>query len=91
MNKAWNDDAVNTGKNLGDEAKLEQLVSDEVNRPIDKRIDIDNALINSKGQPTVSDLMRAMKMMNVSITERIETIQMLDSLGAINADVEIVR
>lgn len=89
--KAWNDDAVNTGKNLGDEVRLDQLPSDEINRPIVNPIDMDNALINSKGQPTVSDLMRAMKMMNVSITERIETIQMLDSLGAINADVEIVR
>lgn len=89
--KAWNDDTVNTGKDVGDDVRLEQLPSDEINRPITTPIDMKNALVNSKGQPTVSDLMRSMKMMNVSITERIETLQMLDNLGAINADVEIVR
>ena len=54
-------------------------------------VDINNALINTKKQPTVSDLMRAMKTMKLGITEIIETIKMLDKLGAINANVEMVR
>ena len=87
--KAWNDDAVNKGKDIGDEVKVEQLPDKDFEVPV--VIDVNNALVNTQEQPTVSDLMRAMKMMQVSISERIETIKMLDDLGAINADVEIVR
>lgn len=87
--KAWNDDAVNTGKDIGDDTKVDQLPGNEMDRPV--VIDINNALINTQKQPTVSDLMRAMKMMKVDITEIIETIKMLDSLDAINAEVEMVR
>lgn len=35
--------------------------------------------------------MRAMKIMKIDINKIIETIKMLDKLGAINADVEIIR
>jgi len=86
--KEWNDETVNTGKDIGGDVRVEQLPGDEVEPVV---IDIDNALVNTQKQPTVSDIMRAMKMMKVDITEIIETIKMLDSLGAINADVEMVR
>ena len=48
-------------------------------------------LIDTKKQPTISDLMRAMKIMKVDIAEIIDTIRTLDSLGAIDAEIEIVR
>ena len=82
--KAWNDPAKNIGVDVGDDAKVEKI-------PGAVAIDIDNALVNTKNQPTVSDLMRAMKTMKLDIMEIIETIKMLDNLGAINADVEMVR
>jgi len=82
--KAWNDPVKNVGVDVGDEAKVEKI-------PGAVDVDIDNALVNTKNQPTVSDLMRAMKTMKLDIMEIIETIKMLDNLGAINADVEMVR
>ncbi len=80
--KGW-DNALNNGIDVGDETKIEKIPGVVV--------DIDNALINTRSQPTVSDLMRAMKTMKVDIKEIIETIRMIDSLGAINADVEMVK
>jgi len=82
--KEWEDPLKNIGVNVGDNAVVEKI-------PGAVAVDIDNALINTKNQPTVSDLMRAMKTMKLDIIEIIETIKMLDSLGAINADVEMVR
>ena len=82
--KAWNDPVKNVGVDVGDETKVEKI-------PGAVAVDIDNALVNTKNQPTVSDLMRAMKTMKLDIMEIIETIKMLDNLGAINADVEMVR
>lgn len=54
-------------------------------------INLDNTMLNTKDAPTVSDLMRALKVLQIDINEIIETIRMLDSLGAIDAEVEIVR
>lgn len=82
--KQWADPAVNGGTDIGDDAKVKKIAGVQV-------VDIDNALINTKRQPTVSDLMKAMKTMKLDITEIIETIKMIDNLGAINADVEMVR
>ncbi len=82
--KAWADPAVNAGTDIGDDAKVQKI--DGV-----QEIDIDNALINTKNQPTVSDLMKAMKTMKLGIAEIIETIKMIDDLGGINADVEMVK
>lgn len=82
--KGWNDNAINNGTDVGDETKVSKI-------PGVKDVDIDNALINTRSQPTISDLMRAMKTMKVDITEIIETIKMIDNLGAINADVEMVK
>jgi len=80
--KDWEDPVKNTGLDIGDDVKIG-------NKPVE--VNLNNALINTKKAPTVSDLMRAMKMMKLGISEIIDTIQMLDSLGAINADVEVVR
>jgi flagellar P-ring protein FlgI len=87
--KEWNDPAKNTGTDIGDETALQQ-VPDEV-APNAQEVVIDNALLDTKELPTVSDLMRAMKTMNLDISQIIDTFQMLDDLGAINADVEIIR
>lgn len=70
------------GKDIGDNVKIGKNVTN---------INLNNALINTKKIPTVSDLMRAMKIMQIDISEIIETIKMLDKLGAINAEVEIIR
>lgn len=80
--KSWADPVKNVGLDIGDDVKIGK-------KPI--VVNVDNALINTKQQPTVSDLMRAMKTMKLDITEIIETIKMLDKLGAINANVEMVR
>ncbi|RLA83900.1 MAG: flagellar basal body P-ring protein FlgI [Epsilonproteobacteria bacterium] len=80
--KGWADPATNIGVDIGDDVNIGQKAVE---------VNVDNALVNTKQQPTVSDLMRAMKTMKVNITEIIETIKMLDRLGAINADVEMVR
>ena len=82
--KAWADPKKNIGVDVGDNTKVEKI-------PGAVDVNIDNALVNTKEQPTVSDLMRAMKTMKLDILEIIETIKMLDNLGAINADVEMVR
>jgi flagellar basal body P-ring protein FlgI len=80
--KAWADTTKNVGMDIGDNVVIGQQPT---------VVNLDNALVNTKQQPTVSDLMRAMKVMKLDITQIIETIKMLDKLGAINADVEIVR
>lgn len=79
---SWNDPALNPGIDIGDDVK----VGDDA-----VQVNINNALINTKELPTVSDLMRAMKVMKLETTEIIDTLQMLNSMGALNADVEIVR
>ena len=79
--KQWNDSAVNIGFDIGDNVKIG-------NKPVE--INLNNALINTKAKPTVSDLMRAMKLMKLDIKDIIETIQMLKNLGAIDAEIETV-
>ncbi len=79
---SWDDATKNLGVDIGDDAKIgDQAV----------QVNLDNALLNTKELPTVSDLMRAMKVMKLEIKEIIDTIQMLNSMGAINADVEVVK
>jgi flagellar P-ring protein precursor FlgI len=70
------------GLNIGDDVTIG-------NQAI--QVDLNNALINTKQLPTISDLKRSMKIMKLDISEIIDTIKMLDSLGAIDADIEIVR
>jgi flagellar P-ring protein FlgI len=80
--KGWQDKAINKGLDIGDDV----IIGDT---PV--QVNLDNALINTKQLPTISDLMRSLKVMKVEISEIIDTIKMLDSLGAIDAEVEIVR
>jgi len=84
--KEWIDPEKNIGVDVGDDTRVEKIPGELI-----AAINIDNALLNTKEQPTVSDLMRAMKTMKLDIMEIIETIKMLDDLGAINAEVEMVR
>lgn len=75
----WNDTEVNTGVDVGDGIKI-----------ADKAIvDMNNAMINTKDAPTVSDLVRAMKVMKLPIADIIETIKMIEELGALDAELEI--
>ncbi len=80
--KDWNNPAKNRGVDIGDDTKFGDDPA---------VINLDNALLNTKNIPTISDLMRALKVLEIDIGEIIETIKMLDELGAIDADVEIVR
>ena len=80
--KDWKDKARNKGVDIGDDVTIGNTAV---------QVDINNALINTKRLPTISDLVRAMKVMKLDISEIIDTIKMLDSLGAIDAEVEIVR
>ena len=75
----WNDTEVNPGVDVGDDIKI-------ADKPI---VDMDNAMINTKKEPTVSDLVRAMKVMKLPISDIIETIKMIKELGALDADLEI--
>ncbi|MFA6789392.1 MAG: flagellar basal body P-ring protein FlgI [Arcobacteraceae bacterium] len=76
----WNDPAVNKGRDLGDNAKID-------NKP--SIVNLDNALVNTKKEPTISDLMRAMKVMKLPINDIIDSIKMLRDLGAIDVEIEI--
>lgn len=76
----WDDKKINTGKDIGDDVRLD-------NKPV--AVNIDNTLLNSKAQPTVSDLVRAMKVMKLPITDIIDTLKMIKDLGAIDVELEI--
>ncbi|WP_228711020.1 flagellar basal body P-ring protein FlgI [Arcobacter cloacae] len=75
----WNDVAKNPGVDIGDNVKI-------ADKPI---INIDNAMINTKGTPTISDLVRSMKVMKLPMTEIIDTLKMIKEMGAIDVDIEI--
>lgn len=76
----WDNAAENPGVDIGDNVKIG-------NGPV--QVNINNALVNSKKQPTISDLMRAMKIMKLPIEDIIESIRMLKDLNAIDVEVEI--
>lgn len=76
----WDNKRANPGQDIGDDVKLD-------NKPI--AVNIDNTLINSKETPTVSDLVRAMKVMKLPMTDIIETIKMIKELGALDVELEI--
>ena len=80
--KDFNDMAKNPGVDVGDGVKVGI-------KPVN--INLNNALVNSFNQPTVSDLMRAMKTMKLDIKQIIQTLQMLEELNAIDAKLEIIR
>ncbi len=76
----WDDNKVNKGQDIGDNVRLD-------NKPV--AVNIDNTLMNTKKQPTVSDLVRAMKVMKLPITEIIDTLKMIKELGALDVELEI--
>jgi flagellar P-ring protein FlgI len=76
---AWNDTKQNPGVDIGDNVKI-------TDKPV---INIDNAMINTKGTPTVSDLVRSMKVMKLPMTEIIDTLKMIKEMGAIDVDIEV--
>ncbi len=76
----WDDKKLNKGKDIGDDVRLD-------NKPV--AINIDNTLMNSKNTPTVSDLVRAMKVMKLPMTDIIDTIKMIKDLGALDVELEI--
>lgn len=76
----WDDTKINSGKDIGDNVKLD-------NKPV--AVNIDNTLMNTKQTPTVSDLVRAMKVMKLPITDIIDTIKMIKDMGAIDVELEI--
>ena len=75
----WKNPTINKGKDIGDNVTV-------ANESV---INVDNAMINTKNLPTISDLMRAMKMMKLSIKDIVETIKMIKDLGAVDVELEI--
>ena len=76
----WDDKKINKGQDIGDNVRLD-------NKPV--AVNIDNTLMNTKEVPTVSDLVRAMKVMKLPMTDIIETIKMIKDLGALDVELEI--
>ena len=76
----WDDKKINAGQDIGDDVKLD-------NKPV--AINVDNTLMNTKKTPTVSDLVRAMKVMKLPITDIIDTLKMIKELGALDVELEI--
>lgn len=75
----WRDGKLNKGVDIGDDVKI-------ADKPA---VDINNAMINTKATPTVSDLVRAMKVMKLPMTEIIDTLNMIKEMGAIDVELEI--
>ena len=46
-------------------------------------------MINTKATPTISDLVRAMKVMKLPMSEIIYTLQMVKEMGAIDVEIEV--
>ena len=78
----FKDPIKNPGVDIGQDTKVGK-------RPVN--INLNNALINTYNEPTVSDLMRAMKTMKLDIKQIIQTLKMLEELNAIDAKIEIIR
>lgn len=77
---AWDDKKVNKGADIGDDVRID-------NKPI--AVEINNSMINTKRTPTVSDLVRAMKVMKLPMNDIIDTLKMIKELGALDVELEI--
>lgn len=75
----WKDSAQNPGVDIGDNVKIGD-------KPV---VNIDNAMLNTKAAPTISDLVRAMKVMKLPMSEIIDTLKMIKEMGAIDAEIEV--
>ena len=80
--KDFDDKKQNPGVDIGDGVKIG-------NKPI--KVNLYNVLLNTKKQTTVSDLVRAMKIMKLNINQIIQTIKLLKKLNAIEAKIEVIR
>jgi flagellar P-ring protein precursor FlgI len=78
----FDDGVVTPGVDLGDDVKVGI-------KPVE--INLNNAIVNSYNEPTISDLMRAMKIMKIEIGQIIKTLQMLKELNAIDAKLELIK
>ncbi len=76
----WEDVALNQGVDIGDGVKIG-------NKPVE--VNLNNALVNTKGLPTISDVMRAMKIMKLPIKDIIDTVELINDMGALNGELEI--
>lgn len=68
------------GQDIGDGARLD-------GKPT--VINVENALLNTQKLPTVADLMRAMKVMQLPMSDIIESLKMIRDMGAIDVEMEI--
>lgn len=75
----WNNPRFNKGVDIGDNVRI-------ADKPV---IDINNAMINTKKEPTIADLVRSMKVMKIPMVEIIDTLKMIKEMGAIDVDIEI--
>ncbi|WP_428024278.1 flagellar basal body P-ring protein FlgI [Arcobacter sp.] len=75
----WDNVEVNKGMNIGDDIVI-------ADKPV---VDLDNTMINTKGLPKVSDLVRAMKVMKLPMKDIIETLKLIKELGALDVELEI--
>lgn len=75
----WDDLRKNKGMNIGDDVVI-------ADKPV---VDLNNTMINTKRKPTVSDLVRAMKVMQLPMSDIIETLKLIKELGALDVDLEI--
>ena len=64
----WNDPLLNIGVDLGDNVKIG-------NKPT--QINFNNALVNTQSLPTVSDIMRALKLMKLDLREIFKQLYLL--------------
>ena len=78
-NEQWDNVEVNKGMNIGDDIVI-------ADKPV---VDLNNAMLNTKGLPKVSDLVRAMKVMKLPMKDIIETLKLLKELGALDVELEI--
>jgi flagellar P-ring protein precursor FlgI len=78
--KDWNNPVINKGEDIGDDVKLG-------GKPV--TVSLSNVMMNSKKQPTVADLLRTLKVMKVPMGDIIDTLKLIKSLGALDADLEI--
>ena len=46
-------------------------------------------MINTKANPTVSDLVRSMKVMKLPMSEIIDTLKLIKEMGAMDVDIEV--
>ena len=75
----WKDSSQNPGVDIGDNVKIGD-------KPV---VNIDNAMLNTKATPTISDLVRAMKVMKLPMSEIIDTLKMIKEMGAIDVEIEV--